>query len=274
MGTTGQEYDGGAAKRRKVAREGGALLSWHAVPVRPELRPRREHQQLPPPSCTDAGRHHVAIREAASVAHVEALLAMQRDYPPDRLVGATAEWVGPHKKIWSAWPHALGSNINSSKAGYARRVVGDVLDKMYRNNILCPACHGEVIGHTVHEVTIMEYIGAGAACKVHKDSALPGLMVPRHRQGAVLLMLRQDCQGGVLHVAHRHCGSIVTDWKGRPKDMGRDAVGLVLHPGDAAMIANVDHCVSRIASGSRALLAARVSCPAEEPARKRARNRS
>ena len=101
---------------------------------------------------------------------------------------------------------------------------------------------------------------------------MPGVDRLERQQGALLVMLNCGCQGGILHVARRQNGRIVQreGHGGGPRDIAREAVGLVLHPGAAAILANVDHCVSRIASGSRALLAARLSCPAAGRTRSRA----
>ena len=110
---------------------------------------------------------------------------------------------------------------------------------------------------------MLAYVGAGAAAPVHKDSALPGTSVPLRQQGALLCTLQQECQGGILHVARRECGEIkCRDGSGGgPSDIGRDAVAINMSAGDACMLANVDHMVTRVASGSRAVLSARIACP-------------
>ena len=261
---TEQVPSDGGSKRRKLDRAGGAVLPWHAVPLQPDERTARRQ-----PRCDDHGRHHLVTRNVMASTDREWLLQLQQHMQPDQLDEATAAVVGAQRKFWTAWPHACGSNLSSTSAQHARELVNEVLNKI---SGVCPACDQDANTHKVHEIELMEYRGAGASCAVHKDDVMPGVDRLERQQGTLLVMLNIGCQGGILHVARRQNGRIVqrVGHGGGPRDIARDAVGLVLLPGDAVILANVDHCVSRIASGSRALLAARLSCPAAGRTRNRA----
>ena len=198
-------------------------------------------------------------RQALPLESVHFLLGLQERCSSDDLDDTAATFAGRGKRVWTLWPHCMGSSVNATAAGQARLAANQILDAL----AACPACGALAADHTVHEVSMLAYVGAGAAAPVHKDSALPGTSVPRRQQGALLCTLQQECQGGILHVARRECGEIkCRDGSGGgPSDIGRDAVAINMSAGDACMIANVDHMVTRVASGSRAVLSARIACP-------------
>ena len=249
METTGPSQ----SKRARRDRHGGELLLCHARPLAPNGRPRRH-----PPRVVDSGLHFTVARDALKRDDIEWALRLQRDTRPDQLDADTAAFVGDGRLVWSVWPKAQGSAVSGMAAARARELVNGVLGQIGA----CPACGNGGREHRVHEVELMHYKGSGAACPVHTDSPLPNVACPVREQGALLVTLKQDCQGGVLYVADRQCGRIHGGDDRGPRDLGRDAQTLLLHPGDAVMLANVDHGVTPLASGSRALLSCRLSCPA------------
>ena len=245
-----------ARKRKRPDAHSGALMSWHSTPLDPTVQQQRRHC-LGREAAEDQGHHHVVARQALPLESVRFLLGLQR-CAPDELDEATATFAGKGKRVWTLWPHCMGSSVTGTAAAQARRAVKQILDQL----ATCPACGALAAAHAVHEVSLLVYVGAGAASPVHKDSALPGVAAPLRQQGALLCVLQRECQGGILHVARRACGEIkCRDGSGNgPRDIGRDAVAINMSAGDACMIANVDHMVTRVASGSRAVLSARISC--------------
>ena len=247
-----------ARKRKRPDRCSGALISCHSTPLDPCVQQQRRHC-IGREAAEDKGHHHVVARQALPLESVRFLIGLQERCSPDELDDTTATFAGRGKRVWTLWPHCMGSSVNATAAGQARLAANQILDAL----AACPACGALAADHTVHEVSMLAYVGAGAAAPVHKDSALPGTSVPLRQQGALLCTLQQECQGGILHVARRECGEIkCRDGSGNgPRDIGRDAVAINMSAGDACMIANVDHMVTRVASGSRAVLSARISCP-------------
>ena len=127
----------------------------------------------------------------------------------------------------------------------------------------CRVCGQAGDQHKVAEIFLQSYKGSLAAIPVHRDDPIPGVSAPPYRQGALVCMLKCACQGGVLHVAKRPCGNIIVrkgDGDG-PKDLGRDANAVNLEAGDACLLSQVHHLVTKIQSGERVIMSARLSCP-------------
>ena len=242
------------SKRQRPDRHSGVLLPCHARPLGPQEGRSRRH----PTQRVDKGKHFTITHNALNGDEIQWALQLQQDCKPDRLDAETAAFVGTGKHVWSAWPHACGSSVTCTAASHVRRIIDNVLDQVGA----CPACAQDGSGHKVLEVTMMHYRGSRAACPVHRDSLiLDEADCPERQQGALLIALKQACQGGILYVADRPCGRIVQPPGRGPQDIARDAAPLLLDPGDAVMLANVDHCVTALASGTRALLSARLACP-------------
>ena len=166
LGTRGADTErassNGENKRRKVKldRAGGTVLPWHAVPLQPEERTRRRQQRN-----DDHGPHHLVTRNVMAATDREWLLQLQQGMQPDQLDEATAALAGAQRTFWTAWPHARGSNLSSTSAQHARKLVNDVLNKI---SGVCPACNQDANTHKVHEIELMQYCGAGESCGVHK----------------------------------------------------------------------------------------------------------
>ena len=242
--------------RKAPDRHSGGVLSWHAMPREPDQKQTRVRSS---PAATAAERgatHHMVVRQALSQADTDFVLRLQR-FPPEELDDDTAEFAGIGKDIWTVWPHCHQSKVPATEGARALELMKGVLAAAD----VCPACPFPPHEHRIYEVEMLRYTGAGSACPVHKDSGLERVTAPIARQGAVVCTLQQQCQGGILHVARRDCGRIVCREGGGPQDIARDATAVLMAAGDACVLANVDHMVTRLASGKRSVLTARIVCP-------------
>ena len=165
-----------ARKRKRPDRCSGALLSCHAIPLDACVQRQRRHC-IGREAAEDKGHHHVVARRALPLESVRFLLGLQERCSPDELDDTTATFAGRGKRVWTLWPHCMGSSVNATAAGQARLAANQILDAL----AACPACGALAADHTVHEVSMLAYVGAGAGAPVHKDSALPGTSRSPHR---------------------------------------------------------------------------------------------
>jgi len=197
-------------KRKAPDRLGGDVLPWHAVPGRPQSQHPRSSSGVQATRAPDSSLHCTAMSRVLSQEEVEAILQLQ-NFDPDELDEETAAFAGRGKDIWTLWPHCQQSKVPMKASTLALEKIRKVLSALDT----CPACSLPPTDHRVHEVEMFRYTGAGAACTTHKDTEMDKVSVPLKQQGAVMCCLRQQCQGGILHVGRRICGRIVCRTGGR-----------------------------------------------------------